>query len=172
MQKQGQQDHQGQAQIASANPVLLEEIESRLIATSPNSCVEILKKLFQKDGIPEILSENPEILVDHVRQFPGGLGLSGLKILLASAQLKEPENFFTIDKFLPKEISILMGVAIDMTKSPSKLAGLPDEVYPKIYSELLKESKELKESKPSQSMQATQATQTQQPSLNPTQNPR
>ena len=155
------QKQQGQI----ANPILLEEIESRLIATSPNSCVEILKKLLQKDGIPEILSENPKILVDHVRQFPGGLGLSGLKILLASAQLKEPENFFTIDNFSPKEISLLMGVAKDMTGPPSKLAGLPDEVYTKIYSEL-------KESKPSQSAQAPQATQTQQPSLNPTQNPR
>ena len=66
---------------------------------------------------------------------------------------------------MPKEISKLMGVAKDMTTSPSKLAGLPDEVYTKIYSEL-------KESKPSQSKQAPQATQTQQPSLNSTQNPR
>ena len=143
------QKQQGQI----AKPVLLEEIESRLIATSPNSCVEILKKLLQKDGIPEILSENPKILVDHVRQFPGGLGLSGLKILLASAQLKEPKNFFTMDKLLPPEIFKLMRVAkeLDTLGSKPSLATMPREILTKIFKDLM----------PSNSPKPNEAAQTQ-----------
>jgi Ran GTPase-activating protein (RanGAP) involved in mRNA processing and transport len=156
--KQGQ----GQDQIASTNPVLLLEMESRLIATSPNSCVEILKQFFKKDGISEILSENPKILVDHVRQFPSGLGLSGLKILLASAQLKEPKNFFKIENFSPNDIFLLMG-ASKKSSSPemqTNLAKMPPEILTKIFEEL---------KNPSKSPKPTQITQTQQP-LNLAQN--
>jgi hypothetical protein len=166
-------------------------MEARLIATSPKSCVEILKKLFQKDGIPEILSENSKIFVDHVTQFPGGLGLSGLKILLASAQLKEPENFFEIDNFSRNNIFLLMGVSRDieenikkhkeasnsLNETSSNLDEMPREAGEKIKENLkgLVEmpqeiiTKIFKELKPSQSAQAPKATQIQQPLLNPSQ---
>ncbi len=86
----------GQGHIAPPKPVLLDPIERKLIAISPNACVEILKELLKKDGISK---EDPEAIINHIKNFDGK-GASGSRILISSLESKELESFFNLKERL------------------------------------------------------------------------
>ena len=86
----------GQDHIAPPKPVLLDPIEKKLIAISPNACVEILKELLKKDGISK---EDPEAIINHIKKFDGK-GASGSRILISSLESKELESFFNLKERL------------------------------------------------------------------------
>jgi len=114
------QEKEGQDHSAPPEP-MLDTVEKRLIATSPNACKLILEEFLEIDGIPK---ENPEALFNHIKEFDGKGG-SGSRILISSLKSKKLESFFNLrERLLVAGFKQLSG---DMTHplDHSKLSNTP-----------------------------------------------
>ena len=134
----------GQDHIAPPKPVLLDPIEKKLIAISPNACVEILKELLKKDGISK---EDPEAIINHIKKFDGK-GASGSRILISSLESKELESFFNLKERLSlADVFKVKGVTKDFGSGgvegrlPSNLHEMSKDGLIEIYKHLRGENK-------------------------------
>ena len=122
-----------QDQTAPSEPVSLDPIEKWLITVSPNACIKILQRLLAKKDISEI---EPKELFEHIKQFPGGLGLSGLKILISSKEDDDLKNFFKLDTSLTlNDVILSLGVAKEIKEDTTKgtrLGSLNDDLLREI----------------------------------------
>jgi len=90
-----EQKKEGQDHSAPPEP-MLDPLEKRLIAISPNACKLILEDFLKIDGISK---ENPQALFNHIIEFDGNGG-SGSRILISSLESKELESFFNLTESL------------------------------------------------------------------------
>ena len=139
-----------QAHIAPPKPVLLDPIERKLIAISPNACVEILKELLKKDGISK---KDPEAIINHIKNFDGK-GASGSRILISSLESKELESFFNLKERLSlADVFKVKGVTKDFGSGgvegrlPSNLSEMSKDGLSAIFKQLSGDTHPLNHSK-------------------------